>query len=119
MSNPWIKGNNEFDRTCKGTTVVYFKALSQNLPEETFTVRPLEEGVQQGVTSALIDLKLSSRRKSLVKFTSLSFKAWGKTPGMDWIGDWVGPTADVAFLRGKKNPVPAGNRTTMSWWSSP
>jgi hypothetical protein len=106
VSNPWIKGNNEFDRNCMGTTVVYFKALSQNLPEQTFTLRPLEEGVQQGVTSALIDLKRSSRRKSLAKFTSRSFKAWGKTPGMHWIGDWVGPTADVDIFKGKGRSCP-------------
>jgi hypothetical protein len=38
------------------------------------------------------------------------------TPGIHWIGGWVGPGVGLDAVERKKIPAPAGNRTRACWY---
>jgi hypothetical protein len=42
-------------------------------------------------------------------FTPRLLYAWGKNPGIHWIGGWVGPRAGLDAVENSKNLTPARN----------
>jgi hypothetical protein len=65
-----------------------------------------------GTTTCI--LNLSTRLEVSGQLQVLATLPWGKSPGIHWIGDWVGPRAGLGVVAKKEIPDPAGNQTSVA-----